>query len=344
MRQRTGYVIIKWGDHMRILKKILLIFLIVIIGLSALIGVIFSRPSIPRADLEDDYFTTDSSYVDVMVPSLDGDDLAINLHVMDMGEETDPVILLVHGAFSSSHTFLDWAKTLVLNGYRVIMPDLPYFGLSEGFDDKVSSFRRSALAIKAVLDQKQVTEVHIAGNSLGGAVSWFFASEFPEMTISLTLIDAVYPGLEQNGRETLSRFTRFDLIAKPLSTLTPRFLLRAMLKTAYGDPDLLSETVLTRYEEILRKEGTREAILQTTSEAEPTFSYLDRLESLAMPVFVIWGELDTWIDPITVEHFKETIGIPDERIIIYPDLGHVPMEEDPERTVLDYMDLIDNLV
>lgn len=325
---------------MRILKKILLILLIAITTLILAIGLVFSRPNISLEDLEETYFTANSSYVDVWVTDTSGDDMMVSIHVQDIGDPGHPVVVLLHGAFSSSHTFLDWAEVLVANGYRVIMPDLPYFGLSGGFADNITSFRRSAQAIKGVLDHLVVTDIDIAGNSLGGGVSWFFASEYPDMVRTLTLIDAVYPGMEQGGREQLSKITRYDFIANSLSTLTPKFLLRALLKTAYGNPEAFTEETLVRYYDIIRKEGTRKAIIQTTQEEEPDFTYIARLESLTMPVFVMWGEKDTWIDPLTIDMFKDTLGIPASRIMTYPLLGHLPMEEDPATTVLDYLQFI----
>jgi hypothetical protein len=41
--------------------------------------------------------------------------------------------------------------------------------------------------------------------------------------------------------------------------------------------------------------------------------------------------------------FKEKLQLSDEFIIIYDDLGHVPMEEDPSRTLLDLLNFINQL-
>jgi pimeloyl-ACP methyl ester carboxylesterase len=326
---------------MRIFKKILLTTLIVIIAIVAALFLVMSRGNVSRSDLEEAYFTDNSEYMDVNVTSLSGETLPINVHVQDHGDPLDPVIVLIHGAFSSSHTFEGWLDALLSEGYRVIMPDLPYFGLSEGFLDNVTSYRRSAEVVKAVLDAKGITSVHIAGNSLGGAVSWFFASAYPEMTQSVTLIDAVHPSLEQNGRDQVGRIARIGFVADVLSTFTPRFLMGALLRTAYGDPENLEDDVLDRYYDIIRKEGTRKAILTSVQEEEPSFTYEERLQSLSMPVYVMWGEKDTWIPVDTVALFQTSLGISDENIVIYPDLGHVPMEEDPRRTVTDYITFLE---
>jgi len=325
---------------MKLFKKILKWIMISLLTLLTLFLFLFVRFDIPLEDLEDTYFTEYSHYIDITINNIDGDPIPITLHYQDMGNETDPVVVLVHGAFSSSHTFIPWAESLVLEGYRVIMPDLPYFGLSEGFTDQITSFRRSAETIKKILDSLSITEISIAGNSLGGAASWFFASEYPEMVNHLVLIDALYPNQVEEGRARLGALTKYDLVSNALSKLTPKFLVKALLKTAYGDESLLTDEILTRYYELLRKDGTRKSILTAIQESEPEFSYQERLESITTPTYVIWGSLDTWIDPATIDLFQDTIGFSDNHIFIFEGLGHVPMEESPEVTILTMISIL----
>jgi pimeloyl-ACP methyl ester carboxylesterase len=327
---------------MNLFKKILKWIFISFLSLLIIFLFVFVRFDISQEDLEDTYFTEYSHYIDIDVNTLEGDPLTISMHYQDLGDPTDPVVVLIHGAFSSSHTFLPWAESLVLEGYRVILPDLPYFGLSGGFSDQVTSFRRSAEAIKGILDALSITEFDIAGNSLGGAVSWFFTSEYPEMVNHLVLIDALYPYLEQEGRDRINSFTKYDIVANALSKLTPKFLVRVLLKTAYGDEDLMTNELLTRYYDLLRKEGTRKAILTAVQEAEPEFTYQERLESITSPTYVIWGSLDTWIDPSTIDLFQDAIGFPDNHIFIFEGLGHVPMEENSEMTVAQMISILNS--
>ncbi len=217
------------------------------------------------------------------------------------------------------------------------MMDLPYFGLSSGFVDRVSSFQRSAAALKDLLDSLDVTSVDLAGNSLGGSVSWYFASEYPTMVKSLTLIDALLPGNGDNGRPDTSFLRENPLLTSIVSTFSPRFLLKSILSTAYGDETRLTEEAVTRYYDLLRKEGTREAILTVVDEEVVGATYLDRIVSLSMPVYVMWGKLDTWIPVSVADAFQELLSLPDDHIIIYEGVGHVPMEEIPQQSVEDFL-------
>jgi len=328
---------------MKLFKKIVVTLLVVLVTLFTAFAIVMVRPNLSLEELEPTYFTSASHYLDVTIQDLEGNDLSLTMHYQDWGEEEDPVVVLVHGAFSSSHTFLEWTDRLVEEGYRVILPDLPYFGLSGGFEDYVTSYRRSAATIKYLLDTLEVDAIDIAGNSLGGGVSWFFASEYPSMVRSLTLVDAMYPYVEQGGRDSIQAITQYDGLTNFISTLTPKFLLKALLSTAYGDPERLSDEIVQRYYDIIRKEGTRKAILKVIQEEEPEFTYQARLESLTMDVYVMWGDLDTWINPSYITSFKNTIGIPEDHIYTYETLGHLPMEEDPTATVSDYLDILQEI-
>lgn len=308
------------------MKKWLKRIVLVLFSLILLFVVIFYRPDLKISKVKSLYLTEYSHEVELNILSLSGSSLSIDIHYMDLGNPSLPVIFLIHGAFSSSHTFLPWALELVDEGYRVILMDLPYFGLSGVFKDYITSYRRSAEVVNALINHLDITKIHIGGNSLGGAVSWFFASEYPSKIESLILIDAV-PPLIQN--RTISPILKTPVVSSFISQFTPRFLLKSILKTAYGDPKALDETTIDRYYTILRKEHTRQNILRVTYEDEPEFGYENRLLSIQAPIYVMWGEKDSWIPLDAYDYFISALNLPSSRHISFPELGHVPMEELP---------------
>ncbi|HOI84626.1 MAG TPA: alpha/beta hydrolase [Acholeplasmataceae bacterium] len=324
------------------MKRFIKIVILIIVSLLVITFFVFYTPDRPQDYLEDLYFGEYSNKVELDINSLDNEPLSIHVHYQDLGDIGDPVLVLIHGAFSSSHTFLAWAETLVEHGYRVILPDLPYFGLTGGFEDELTSYRRSGEMIISLLNELDVDTFHVGGNSLGGAVSWYIASEYPERVLSLTLIDAVPASLGQHEQQRVPSFLTTDFFAGIISQMTPKFLVRSILKTAYGNPDMLDEEIFKRYFDLLRRENSRTWILQVKQESEPEFKYQDRLESIEVPTLILWGEMDEWIPVETVDSFVEALSLTEEQIIIYPDLGHVPMEEDPS-TVTDYITFLASL-
>ena len=57
------------------------------------------------------------------------------------------------------------------------------------------------------------------------------------------------------------------------------------------------------------------------------------LSVLTLPTLIMWGGQDSVISVEVGKRLAEEL--PDAALVIYPELGHVPMEEDPARTVKD---------
>ena len=148
-------------------------------------------------------------------------------------------------------------------------------------------------------------------------------------------------------------------LRKALSVLTPKFIIERALKEVYGNPDRLQPETVTRYYELLRREGNRQAYLSrremrprlsgnlpdlpelTNPSVLPELPILPEPTSLndsKVPVLILWGRLDSWI-PVRVG-YRLHEAIDHSRLIIYEDLGHVPMEEDPERTITDVKEFL----
>ncbi|NBV31501.1 MAG: alpha/beta fold hydrolase [Bacteroidetes bacterium] len=148
-------------------------------------------------------------------------------------------------------------------------------------------------------------------------------------------------------------------LRKALSVLTPKFIIERALKEVYGNPDRLQPGTVTRYYELLRREGNRQAYLSrremrprrsgnlpdlpelTNPSVLPELPILPEPTSLndsKVPVLILWGRLDSWI-PVRVG-YRLHEAIDHSRLIIYEDLGHVPMEEDPERTITDVKEFL----
>ena len=318
--------------------KVIKIIMIIIVSFIALLFVLFFRPNLSIERLENTYFTEHSSYIDITVPSLDNEELDIRLHYQDLGNPTNEVVVLLHGAFASSHTFIPWAEKLIEENYRVILIDLPYHGLSGGFSDHVTSLRRSSYAVKALLDSLEIASLYIGGNSMGGGVSWYFTGAFHDVYFDvkgLILIDSIYPSTPSQRTDQFA-LLRHPVISNIASRMTPRFLLKSILEGIYGSASTLEKETLDRYYNLLRKEGNRQAILRNTSELLIFEDLLDLLANIHeddIPVLIMWGEEDSWIPVDTVLLFEDVL--PEAVIIIYEGLGHVPMEENPLLTVED---------
>lgn len=325
---------------------------VVLVGLVLLTAAVFYRSDIPLETLGSDYETDQSFTSELVFQDAEGVDTFVSIHAMAWGEITNPVVVLLHGMFSSSHTFVPWAERLAEEGYYVLAVDLPGFGLSETYPDRKTSQRRHAAVLKALLDSLSIDAAFIGGNSMGGGVAWYFASEYhgAQFTVrGVILIDAVYPGMVTEENDSGLRGLLSSPVGKLLSKMTPRFLFKSLFKGAYGTEVAPSEDVVDRYYFLLRGEGHREAIVSQTVEPEPEGSpsgleRLLRLKEEDIPVLLMWGALDSWIPVETAELFAQTLELTLENVVIYETLGHVPMEEDPVQTIEDVLRFLETVL
>ena len=121
----------------------------------------------------------DHSERDVDVTSL-----RLRAHVIEAGSG-EPVLLVHGGNGVGAH----WIPLMThLGGWRMIVPDRPGCGLTEGFlYDGVDMRAHGAALIEGVLDALQVEAASIIGNSMGGYFALSFALAHPSRVRKLVL-------------------------------------------------------------------------------------------------------------------------------------------------------------
>ena len=58
----------------------------------------------------------------------------------------------------------------------------------------------------------------------------------------------------------------------------------------------------------------------------------ERIATLKLPTLILWGGRDQLIPPAVAQQFRQQIA--GSQLVMFDDLGHVPQEEDPARTVV----------
>lgn len=99
-------------------------------------------------------------------------------------------LLLIHGNNSSSIHFLPVFRQLADSGVHVIAPDLRGFGDSS-YEQPYNSIGELSDDIKMFTDALEISNVHIAGWSLGGGIAFDLALRYPEFVSSLFIIQGM---------------------------------------------------------------------------------------------------------------------------------------------------------
>ena len=311
----------------------LLIFLIVIYSGTYL--------DIPREELEAKYATGASEFITL--------DDGSRIHYRDEGNKQGQIIVLVHGMNGSLFNF-EKLVPLLSEDFRLISLDLPGFGLTGAIPSKDYSTLRFMKTIYQLVDSLNINRFSLAGNSMGGGVSWRYAIQYPEQISGLILIASSSVRVEEDdeketdGEESsplvwrllLSNFTR-----KILLFFTPKFFAEQGLKTSIYAQDLATKEWVNEFHELVLLEGSREAIISMFSGERYGNETPEIFNQISAPTLVIHGEEDNLIKVESSKYFKENIL--DVEIKIYPDIGHLPMYEDPERTAKDIRDFIEKI-
>ncbi|MCH8516268.1 MAG: alpha/beta hydrolase [Cyclobacteriaceae bacterium] len=323
-----------------ILKGFLLFFL----GMSTLAVILFfiyRSPEIELADLEPDFFTAESAYTQV------GDS---KIHYRLRGE--GPVMLLIHGSFSSLHTWQMWEDGLSQD-FTTLSVDLPGHGLTGPNEEGIYTSAYYAVLLWQLLDQLEIDTAILAGNSLGGRVAYEMALEHPERTQALILVNAAgakrVVASDSIPRKTVAttsnnrsnRISIFKLLETPvvgsmITQLTPKFLFERNLQEVFYDSDKVTDQLVDRYYRLICRAGNRQATLDRLGQSSPL--RFDELSSLEKPTLILWGKQDRWIPVYNANYFHAQL--PSSELAIVDQLGHVPMEEDAARSLEPVIDFL----
>jgi len=277
-------------------------------------------PDRPVASLKARWATAPSQFI-----RIDG----MDVHIRDEGPRDDPQpILLVHGTSASLHTWDGWAQALKTR-HRVIRFDLPGFGLtgpSPSGDYTLAAYSRFVVD---VLEKLGIKQAILAGNSLGGAVAWKTAVDYPDRVSKLILVDSAGYPYEPESIPIGFRLAQIRALAPLLQRLLPRSLIESSVRNVYADPSKVTPELVDRYYELTLREGNRKALGDRFKAGNERFS--SQIKQVKQPALVLWGAQDRLIPVAQAQLFAKDIA--GSQLQVFDGLGHVPHEEDPARTV-----------
>lgn len=336
---------------MSLLRRAGISLAVVALGLLILAGSLI-RPDQPVSELLPKYTNVHSQFLEI-----DG----MSVHVRDQGPSDAPAVLLLHGTFSSLHTWEGWVDALA-DRYRVITLDLPGFGLTGPQPDQDYSLQATLFLLESIRSQLSIDRWAVAGNSLGAGYALAYAQHMPDKVWAVGLLnggrirfsEAEYQARQQQisqaqtsgqGSSWVRRALNEPLLRALMTQVSPQLLIRYALEDVYANPDKVTDLQVQRYQDLLRRQGNREAFLDRFAANRPIRDQLPPLtepmpaHQMTIPIMIVWGERDTWID---VERGIDlAAALPSSTLTLYPELGHVPMEEDPATTAQDFLAFLD---
>ena len=280
-------------------------------------------------ELKVDYSNKYSKFINV-------DDLQVHYRIE--GEGTP--IVLIHGTASSLHTWDAWTAELKKTN-KVIRMDLPAFGLTGPNETADYSIKSYTNFLHKFLNKIKIDTFYVAGNSLGGNIAWNYTAEHPNKVKKLILVDA--SGLPTNKPQpAVFKMAKTPLLSDLFLYITPKFFIKKNMREVFADDTKITDELITRYHKMALRDGNRQAFIDR---ARIDFKLgskanLDKLKSIETPTLLIWGAKDNWI-PLDNGKRMDSV-MQNSKLVVIENSGHVPMEENPEESLVILKSFLSN--
>jgi len=235
-----------------------------------------------------------------------------------------PDVVFLHGTSGHLEAFSRNVVPHVRAGYRVHAFDMLGHGYT-GKPDYRYEIPRYVDHLLGYLDAVQVQRAHLVGESLGGWVAGWLASEHPERVASLQLLAAGGTKANPAVMDRIRSSTRQAVETDDLG------LTRKRLELLMSNPaaDVSDELVAVRHA-IYHTKEFRENLdnllcLQDMDTRQRNLLREDRMARISAPTLVVWGHDNPFGDVPEARLMAE--AIPGARLVLYPECGHWPQHE-----------------
>jgi len=256
----------------------------------------------------------------------------IHVRVIGAGQP----VLLLHGFPDSSLGFRELCEALAAQGFRAIAPDLRGYGLSDK-PEGLEPYRSSAVLedIAALVRWAGDGPVNVVGHDWGGTLAYCFATQYPELTRKLVVLNAAHPESYARALTRSLQLLRswyilfFQLRGLAEWVVTRRWVFRWLLRKLVAKKALLSEArIEASRRELLRPGAVRAAL----SYYRAAFRWpIKSPGTISAPTLILWGDADPALDARLLDDLPSRV---DTLTIHHVEgAGHFVHWDDQERVV-----------
>lgn len=244
----------------------------------------------------------------------------------------DP-ILAIHGLGASIYTWRNLKGRLP--NHKLILLDLKGHGESPKPHDQNYSIPDQAELVLQFIREHDLRNLTLMGNSYGGAVSLMVAiklcQEEPGRLAKLILIGSGGYNQDLPWHLKLLRLPVLGWLA--LHLVPPSMNTLTVLRYSYFKKSLIGWNQIKAYAKPIGSTGGRLALRQVARQAVPENfeDFTAQYPTICVPTLILWGREDRVI-PLSIGE-KLDHDIPNTKLVILDEVGHVPQEENPEATI-----------
>lgn len=250
------------------------------------------------------------------------------------GDPSKPTVMLVHGLSGSRDNWNRVARYLTPH-YRVIIPDLPAHGDTKAPADFDLQLPNMVEALRRFAEAGNFNKnMHIAGHSLGGAMSVLYTSLYFMDTQSLLLVNTagVYEKTESPYLKDPTQLR--NIIVKQPGDFAK------VLKIAMHTPPFIPAGLLKEQEQLMIKNSANtskviEHLIELYGFYTPD-TFRTALRAIEAPTQIIWGDKDAIIDVGVLPELTENLKN-EEPPVVLKNIGHTPILEAEQLVVQHYL-------
>jgi len=249
--------------------------------------------------------------------------------------------ILLHGFPEGAESWSKQLDALARAGALAVAPDMRGYGLTD-VPGAVDDYAISHLVddVAGIIKAFGRTSAHIAGHDWGAIVAWFFASEHPEMTKTLSVLSVGHPaavadaGWKDPDQRNRSRYIGLLLIeGKAEHVLSEEEYRRLSAMFALPpNPEAVPRTVVEHFVRSMSRPGRLTAALNyyraNFSDAR-VWAALSRQVKVDAPTVLIWGDQDPALGRLQAETTAEHMT-GEYRLEVLEGAGHWLQFERPD--------------
>lgn len=225
-----------------------------------------------------------------------------------LDEGAGEVLLLLHGLFGA---LSNWDEVIehFSKEYRVVIPILPILDMPV----KEASIEGLAQYVSAFIDDMEMRDVTLLGNSLGGHLGLVYALEHPSNVKRIVLTGS--SGLFENTMG--GSFPRRG----------DKKYVEERVRYTFYDPNVATQELIEEVFEITQniRKGLNIVAIAKSAQRQ---NLADQLHRIQQPVLLIWGLNDTITPPHVAHEFNKLL--PSSELRFIDKCGHAPMMENPK--------------
>lgn len=258
---------------------------------------------------------------------------AIDLAYDEYGQEHNQTILFLHGFAESKHTWRFLINDLSKE-YHLIMLDLKGFGESPKVEDDAYSVYDQAKYVQQFIASKNLKDITIVGRSFGGGVSLVLAlmqneGLMPQYIDRMVLINSMS---YKQQLPSMMRYLQMPIIGYVgIHLLNSQWLANEAYKFAFSDDSKIPTESVEYAAKVLSTPHAKYAYMETVDLLIPDDlgSMEMRYSTITLPILILWGREDISIRARFAYRLHK--DLPNSRLIIYSNVGHMPQEEVPHK-------------